>query len=269
MILLLGMAGPRQAPFGIFPAPAGDIPPRPEGGTTSTPRADRVGSAAPTTSELDAEGDDLADRVHASPFLRPGWFAAWSSAFGGPPIELLTVRRGGRLTGVPPLVRTGPSFRSPTNWHTPEFSPVAEDRADVLALARRGPRTLAPARPRGLPGLGSLGDRGVERRRRRLSTPLHPARSRTPAVREGRRPMGRVRAHPQPQAGDGRPAAVAEPQGRGSSAIASRRDTDGFYRDLARWAAGRGNASAAVPERRRAHHRVPVRARGTTGSSTS
>lgn len=102
---------------------------------------DRVRSIA----DLAAEWDALADRLAASPFERPGWFAAWTGAFGDGEIELLVARRGGRLAGVFPLARRAPLATSATNDETPRFEPLAEDAEALQALcaalfagARRG-----------------------------------------------------------------------------------------------------------------------------------
>lgn len=82
------------------------------------------------------EWDDLADRTRAVPFVRPGWIGAWVSVFGRGGPFILTARRDGRLVGVLPLERRRGALRSPTNAHTPEFGPLAEDRESARALAR-------------------------------------------------------------------------------------------------------------------------------------
>ena len=87
-----------------------------------------------TVASVAAEWDDLADRTGAAPFLRPGWFAAWWSAFGSGRLAVLTARRDGRLTGVLPVRRQGGVVTSPTNAHTPAFGPVAEDHGAVQEL---------------------------------------------------------------------------------------------------------------------------------------
>lgn len=81
------------------------------------------------------EWDALADRTQAVPFVRPGWIGAWWRAFGSGALEILTVRRDGRLAGVLPVAVRRGALRSPTNWHTPEFELLAEDSevADKLA----------------------------------------------------------------------------------------------------------------------------------------
>lgn len=92
--------------------------------------------------------DELADRLHASPFLRAGWVEAWWRAFGSGRLLLLAAHRSdGRVTGVLPLRCRHGVAAGTTNWHTPEFGILAEDdesAAQLLdaAFARR-PRQLA------------------------------------------------------------------------------------------------------------------------------
>jgi CelD/BcsL family acetyltransferase involved in cellulose biosynthesis len=88
------------------------------------------------------EWDELADRTGASPFLRPGWFAAWLRAFGeGQRPVVLTARRAGRLEAVLPLL-VGRRVRSPTNSHTPVFDLLAadEDAAQAIVYDMLGAR---------------------------------------------------------------------------------------------------------------------------------
>lgn len=79
--------------------------------------------------------DELADRVRAAPFLRPGWIAAWWSAFGAGRLEILVARRGDRIVGVLPLSRSPGVLTSTSNAHTPEFGILAEDRQSARRLA--------------------------------------------------------------------------------------------------------------------------------------
>src|SRR3954470_24948980 len=99
------------------------------------------------------EWEDLADRCGASPFVRPGWIAAWSRAFGPDGLEVRVLRRRERLAGVLPLVRRGHRFAFPTNPHTPQFGPLAED-----AAARDDLLAAAVVEGGGRLGLGFLGD---------------------------------------------------------------------------------------------------------------
>lgn len=80
--------------------------------------------------------EELAERMGAAPFLRPGWFEAWAEAFAEP-IELLTTEVDGGLSGVLPYVRTAEGVRSATNPHTPEPGLLAEDWAAAQELADR------------------------------------------------------------------------------------------------------------------------------------
>ncbi|MDP9225926.1 MAG: GNAT family N-acetyltransferase [Actinomycetota bacterium] len=86
-------------------------------------RAERYKSTAPIAQEW----DDLADRVHAVPWVRPGWIDAWWRAFGKGRTEIVALRRDDRLAGVAAFARRNGALVSPTNWHTPEFGLLAED----------------------------------------------------------------------------------------------------------------------------------------------
>jgi CelD/BcsL family acetyltransferase involved in cellulose biosynthesis len=83
---------------------------------------------------LAAEWDELADAQDAPAWMRPGWFAAWTDAFGPDGLRVHAVRRDGRLAGVAPLRRSRVGLVSPSNWHTPEFRLLA-DPAARAALA--------------------------------------------------------------------------------------------------------------------------------------
>jgi CelD/BcsL family acetyltransferase involved in cellulose biosynthesis len=84
---------------------------------------------------LAEEWGTLAERVGAAPFVRPGWVRAWHASFGGGPLRLLAVRRGGQLVAVAPLQKRRGALRSPTNPHTPAFDLVALDEEAGRALA--------------------------------------------------------------------------------------------------------------------------------------
>jgi CelD/BcsL family acetyltransferase involved in cellulose biosynthesis len=85
---------------------------------------------------VSGEWDELADRLQASPFLRPGWFAAWYRAFGIGRLELVAARRGRRLVALAPLERRRLVLRSLTNWHSPVWAPLAENADALCALTR-------------------------------------------------------------------------------------------------------------------------------------
>jgi CelD/BcsL family acetyltransferase involved in cellulose biosynthesis len=82
------------------------------------------------------EWDALADRTDASPFLRPGWFLAWWRAFAVGRLEIFAVRRGGRLAGIVPMTHRLGGLVSASNWHTPMFGFLVEDRDTADELAR-------------------------------------------------------------------------------------------------------------------------------------
>lgn len=81
------------------------------------------------------EWDELATRVGASPFLRPGWFEAWWQSFGRGRLRIVTVHRDGRLAGVAPLVRHWGTTLAAANVHSPEFAFLAEDLTAERVLA--------------------------------------------------------------------------------------------------------------------------------------
>jgi CelD/BcsL family acetyltransferase involved in cellulose biosynthesis len=122
-----------------------------DGGKSGMAAGDRlVGAPSPSVTverraeiePLAAEWDDLADRVSAMPWIRPGWIGAWWRAFGRGELEVLVVRRAGRLAGVVPLARRHGELRSTTNGHSPGFCLLAEDdeARRELAAALMGSR---------------------------------------------------------------------------------------------------------------------------------
>jgi CelD/BcsL family acetyltransferase involved in cellulose biosynthesis len=221
----------------------------------SVQRADSLDSVA-------AEWDDLAERVSAPPWVRPGWIAAWVDAFGGgAPLEVFADRRDGRLTGVLPLLRRRGGLASPTNWHTPEFGLLAEDASVEGALAE----AVFAGRPRSV-RLGWIADEGLAAARstasgvgyRMLERPLmrspylpldepEPAAApRVSTVRRHRRSLereGELRFAVETGAGhleDGFRIEGSGWKAERGSAIVSRPETRRFYEAVARWAAARG-----------------------------
>jgi CelD/BcsL family acetyltransferase involved in cellulose biosynthesis len=85
--------------------------------------------------QLGPEWEDLASRVGAPPFLFPGWIKAWWDAFGSSRLEIVSVRRDGRLVGLVPVAHRRGALVSPTNWHTPEFGLLVEDEEAKRELA--------------------------------------------------------------------------------------------------------------------------------------
>jgi CelD/BcsL family acetyltransferase involved in cellulose biosynthesis len=82
-----------------------------------------------------AAWDALASDVGASPFVRPGWIAAWWDAFGRGELETFTCHDAGALVAVLPLARCQGTYRSPTNSHTPGFGVVAAEPHYARLLA--------------------------------------------------------------------------------------------------------------------------------------
>jgi CelD/BcsL family acetyltransferase involved in cellulose biosynthesis len=83
---------------------------------------------------LSSDWDALADRLGAAPFLRPGWIAAWWSAFGKGELELLTSHRGGHLQALLPVVHRRGTAASPSNWETPQFGLLSTDHSSAEAI---------------------------------------------------------------------------------------------------------------------------------------
>jgi CelD/BcsL family acetyltransferase involved in cellulose biosynthesis len=221
---------------------------------------------------LIGEWQRLADRLGAIPFLHPGFVLAWQRAFGRDPLLLVTVRHAGELVGVLPLARHGAVLASAANWHTPvtgvlaHDDAVARELAGILAgvrarrislafidrtdastevfrgeLANAGygivERTLTRSPYLEIVGdwaayessLGSEVRGNLRRRRRRLEE------RGTVAFEEwdGRSRLDQLFGE------------VVDVEGMGwkgerGTAIGSRQDTLGFYRDIASWAADRG-----------------------------
>jgi len=85
---------------------------------------------------LEREWEELAGRVGADPFMRPGWISAWWNAFGSGALRLVGVRRDGRLSALAPLVTGHEADRSTANAQTPLFRPLAEDADAAQELGR-------------------------------------------------------------------------------------------------------------------------------------
>ncbi|HKF85756.1 MAG TPA: GNAT family N-acetyltransferase [Candidatus Limnocylindrales bacterium] len=84
----------------------------------------------------DAEWDALCDRTAARPWVRPGWLRAWHDAFGRGPLRVITVRdEEGRVRAVAPVEVLPGEHRSPTNYHSPAFELLTEDRHAARDLA--------------------------------------------------------------------------------------------------------------------------------------
>jgi CelD/BcsL family acetyltransferase involved in cellulose biosynthesis len=233
--------------------------------TLEVERCDSVGTLA-------REWEQLAERVSASPFVRPGWFEAWEQAFAKGPVSVLAVRRAGRLVGVMPIFRRRGAVAAPVNWHTPAFAPVAQDEdvLDLLAsalIAERGAWVDVSFLDREGPELDALrgeaeraGLRIVQRtiaRQPYVDTTGDPDEYEATLPRKQRKELGRLRRRLE-EAGaleiefaDGRER-LAELLDEGfaiegsgwkakrGTAISSQEETDAFYRRVAEWAAEHG-----------------------------
>ena len=216
--------------------------------------------------------DDLADRVGASPFTRPGWMAPWWTAFGRGSLEILTTWRGPTLTGVLPLHRNKGVLRSVSNVHTPEFVFLAESPDELHALANefvertanRSSLILVESKD---PGLDAVRASTASHRKRTVERVLQrspyivlegdwrgfrpPAGRKLLAdLRRRRRRLaehGEVTVTVEDGSGDVE-AALIELfkieskgwKGEQGTAIASSPDTRRFYSEVAHWAAERG-----------------------------
>jgi CelD/BcsL family acetyltransferase involved in cellulose biosynthesis len=221
---------------------------------------------------LAGEWDGLAERVRANPFVRSGWTAAWWQAFGRGSLEIVALRRDGQLAGVLPLRRIAGVIASPTNWHTPVFGPLVEDRAAAASLfdwlLARGPRHVALSfldtedlALAALADAAAAHDYRMAVRQRLRSPYLALGTGEGDADRKltgkRRREIRRRRRLLEDQGelafevsagADGRDELLEEGfriealgwKGARGTAIASRAQTRGFYDDVARWAAERG-----------------------------
>jgi CelD/BcsL family acetyltransferase involved in cellulose biosynthesis len=232
-----------------------------------------IGSPEPAAlpAELWEEVDALAEGVGSDPFARPGWIKLWLDSFGGAGrVQIVTVRRGGELAAAIPLLRkTRGALSSPTNWHTPRFGPVGVDGdaerelaervlhaapalVDVAFLDPAGAFAAALREPPGrdvierpvlrspyIPLDGELKDfeatlsskfrREIRRRRRKLEE--HGELTIT--FEDGSERLGALLDEGLAVEGSGW-------KTREGTAIASSPQTEGFYRDVAGWAAESG-----------------------------
>ncbi len=216
---------------------------------------------------LAEEWDALADRAGAPPWARPGWVAAWWSAFGNGELDLLTVEAGdGGLAGVLPVARRRGRVEALVNWHSPEAPLVGDASTLGVKLFGEGPRSAmlrylpeaalgdirAAAHDSRYRLLERVGERSpyvdvsgsfedylgrldrhhvkeTARRRRRLEGEGTVEF----AVEDGRERLDELLA-------EGWPVEASGWKRETGTAIDSRPDTLAFYTEIARWAAGRG-----------------------------
>ena len=224
------------------------------------------------------EWEALADRTGASPFLRAEWIGAWQKHFSRAPVQVLSVQRNGRVVALLPFIRRWGTVCSPTNFHTPEFGAVAEDReaASVLfrslfaqprhtlslsfleeggrdvveclaAAARHQDRTVIRIQQQS-PYIDLTGTSWPEDQYtlasklrsdlRRRTRKLNQMGQVTFEVTDGRENLDRLLE-------EGFHVEPSEWKARRGTAITSRHDTKMFYVDAARWAARRGSLRLA------------------------
>jgi len=226
------------------------------------------------TSDVEATApawEELAERVHATPFLRPGWVTAWWNAFGKGRLELRCERRpqDERLCALLPVQRERGTLASPTNWHSPEFGLLAEsaedarrlvasvlaDRPRRLSLAFLAPEQAALAKSEALARGYRVIQRTLQRSphvpidgdweayRRRLSKGLRDDLKRSRRLLSAR---GRVSFEVSTGAGldalleQGFEVEASGWKGERGTAIRDRPAERRFYTEVARWAAARG-----------------------------
>lgn len=230
-----------------------------------------VRSIGSSIEPLAAEWDELASRAGATPFVRPGWVAAWWRAFGVGHLEIRTLKRNGRLIAVLPVARRHGIVRSTTNYHTPLSGLLAEDWSAATELAR----TLFTGEPRrvSLTSLDPLGPsmkaclwaaekagyRVVVRPFQRsphldiegdmAAYESRLSRNLVADLRRSRRRLGKQgnvsveiaggRERLEELLGESFAVEASGWKGARDSAIQSSPETRGFYTDVARWAAAR------------------------------
>jgi CelD/BcsL family acetyltransferase involved in cellulose biosynthesis len=218
---------------------------------------------------LEREWGELA--TGAPPFLQPGWIEAWWNAFGEGELVILSARRDGRMVGVLPLARRRGVLHSTTNWHSPLYGAVTEDRAAGRALAealfeqraRRVQLNFIAGDAQFIEDFRAAADASGHRLAERvvMRSPYvevtgeweHYWRSRSRNMRRGiKRRRNRLEELGEVEfeiaAGEAALGRLDEAfaleasgwKGRKGTAIISRPETKRFYEEVARWAAERG-----------------------------
>ena len=108
---------------------ARDVP-APGGGAPGT----SIIHVIPDFASVRDEWAELATQLAAPPFMQPGWFEAWWSAFGQGRAAIICARSSSGLVGVLPGSVLRGAFRSMTNWHTPFFTILGERDEDANLL---------------------------------------------------------------------------------------------------------------------------------------
>ena len=220
---------------------------------------------------LAEEWDSLADRAGAPPWARPGWVAAWWTAFGSGEPEVLTAyANDGRLAGAFPVAHRRGRVDALTNWHSPEAPLAAAGAEGTGALAAK----LFAGRPRSAmlryvpePALGAVRAAALEAR----YSILERVGERSPFVevtgsfddylasldrhhvKETLRRRRRLEGEGTVEftvedgqerldelLGEGWPVEASGWKRESGTAIDSQPETLAFYTEIARWAAARG-----------------------------
>ncbi len=214
----------------------------------------------------------LAARLDAPPFLWPKWTQAWMRAFGDGELQLLESRRDGELVGVLPLLQGRGGLRSPTNWHTPVFGPLAaDDAARAELLAELFATSQASIELNNFGGVGTDAEAVLAAAREAGRLTVHRELGRSPYIplegdfeayegtlsRNRRKALRRHRRKLEGEGGlefevhDGRAdlerlleelfaVEASGWKGERGTAISSRPETQRFYTEIAAWAAKRG-----------------------------
>lgn len=100
-----------------------------------------------STATARKDWNKLATQTSASPFLWPGWILAWWTSFGTGRLRIVSVSKNQPCSAeaVFVLAEQGRVLRSPTNWHTPSYGPVARTAAGAEEVFRAALH-LAPRR---------------------------------------------------------------------------------------------------------------------------
>ena len=218
------------------------------------------------------EWDQLADRVRATPFVRPGWMQAWLDAFGGERLRTYTVWREDQLVGLIPMLARGSGLFSLANLETPSFAPLAEDAESscrlIEALLAEQPRRmdfgyLATEVPASVHLVNVLRQRSYRHlRQRALRSPYtnvdiawdvfqkRLSRNRRKGLRRRQRHLADTgvlrfavhdgREHLDDLLAEGFAVEASGWKGRQGTAIARNANLHRFYVAVARWAADRG-----------------------------
>jgi CelD/BcsL family acetyltransferase involved in cellulose biosynthesis len=221
------------------------------------------------------EWDELADRVRAAPYLRPGWMGAWWRCFGQGRLVVIALRGCDGLEAVLPLEARGRDLCSLSNDETPRFGPVvagsgaeqvlgralferagrsvrlgwlsAEDAAVLAVAAVRGEYRTSTALAAAMPFVALsrdwesyLGEMKADRRRslKRRRRRLDEMGEVTLDIRDGTERLDDALKEFIQTEGSGWKA-------QAGTAIRSQPKLTSFYQSIARWAADRGELRLA------------------------